>query len=282
MRPPLVTFRPLATLLLAAAPLSALRAQPRPPADLHGAWQCMRSVATGDPSQRMLTFDVRPGGVWIDRTTRQAITARYAYARATGTLRLQSAGGALLYTLRWTPPGDGGSAERLVEQVAERTRAGEVCYRAGSATTAAAPVAAAPAPAPAAAGRPVPRPGGDPFNKFAYPVHLEIAASTDGLPADAVFSFTITPAGGAPFVLRRTTRQLLTSPAASHRVPLDETATLLLPGPGRYRVTASVAAAGRETPLQLGYDRAASVELTWGPSDTYLNGGRSLMVLQPE
>lgn len=281
-----MTSRHLAALLLAAgAPSpSALAAQTRPPADLHGAWQCMRSVVTGDPSQRMLTFDVRPGGVWIDRTTRQAITARYAYARATGTLRLHSAGGALLYTLRWTPPGDGGSAERLVEQVAERTRAGEVCYRAGAAAAAAAPSAApaAPTPAPAASGRPVPRPGGDPFNKFAYPVHLEIAAATDGLPGDAVFSFTVTPAGGAPFVLRRTTRQLLTSPAASHRVPLDETATLLLPGPGRYRVTASVVAAGREIPLQLGYDRAASVELTWGPGDTYLNGGRSLMVLQPE
>jgi hypothetical protein len=280
MRLPLATSRRLAALLLGGALPAALIAQPRPPADLHGAWQCMRSVATGDPSQRMLTFDVRPGGVWIDHTTRPAIRARYAYAPATGTLRLHSAGGALLHTLRWSPPGDGGSAERLVEQVAERTRAGEVCYRAGAAG-AAAPSPAAPA-VPAATGRPVPRPGGDPFNKFAYPVHLEIAASTDGLPGDAVFSFTITPAGGAPFVLRRTTRQLLTSPAPSHRVPLDETATLLLPGPGRYRVTASVAAAGRETALQLGHDRSASVELTWGPAETYLNGGRSLMVLQPQ
>ena len=42
-----------------------------------GTWQCMRSVVRSDAHlQRMFTFDVRPDGVWVDRTTTDAVEGR--------------------------------------------------------------------------------------------------------------------------------------------------------------------------------------------------------------
>jgi hypothetical protein len=246
------------------------------PNNVLGTWQCMRSVVRSDAHlQRMFTFDVRPDGVWVDRTTTDAVEGRYTYSASTGVLELSGSSG-LLYTLQWTAPGEGGAAERLVELVRENTRAGEVCYRVGGSAQQA-------APQPATSDVPQPRAGHDPFNKFAYPAFIEVSASTDGL-EDAVFVFTLTPLdGGKPLVMRRTRQQLLTSPDASYRVPLDQTANLLLPRPGRYRVQVKAVSPTRgEKPMVLGWERQASVELEWGPNDTYLHGGKQLMVLQPE
>ncbi len=105
-------------------------AQPdaRPPADLHGSWQCMTRVqSTYEP---MFTFDLKPRNTWTDLTfgPAQAKDARYTYNPATGTLRLTSAAGNPLYTLVWNAGED--KRERLVEQVPEEElyRA-QVCYR---------------------------------------------------------------------------------------------------------------------------------------------------------
>lgn len=228
-------------------------------------------------------FEIRAGGVYIDRSTpARPIRARYTYTPANGVLRLFTAAGSPNLTLRWTAPGDGGSAERLVELVSSRSRVGQICYRADD--THRPPAPAIPRPQ-ASTCRATHQPDHDPFNKYSYPTHLGVNAVTEGLPDDAVFVFRITPMNGcAPMEMRRTVAQVRSSPEASYRVPLEQTATLLIPRPGRYRVEVDILVPGRAPMRALvgRWDPAPSEVVEWGPNDLYVQGERQLWVTLPE
>lgn len=122
----------------APTPAPAARARDSvAPAKLNGRWQCMRSVVTASSMyQPMLTFTLQPG-TWTDLTFGPARALKGKATYANGDLKLYSAKGSLLHTLRWTPAGDGGASERLVEVLGadDTSRAGEVCY-AGSGSAA--------------------------------------------------------------------------------------------------------------------------------------------------
>lgn len=74
------------------------------------------------------------------------------------------------------------------------------------------------------------------------------------------------------------------SPEASYRVPLDPTATLLIPRPGRYRVEVEVLVPGQRPIRALvgRWDPAPSEVVEWGASDLYMEGERQLWVTFPE
>ena len=244
------------------------------PAQLTGQWKCMRSVVSPSSMyQPMLTFSLSPGS-WTDLTfgPARAVKGRASYAR--GDLKLYSSKGSLLHTLRWTAAGDGGGSERLVEVlgVGDTARAGEVCYSASG------PSASA-AAKPASAGTGL-RPGGDPYNVFAYPAHVTLHWGSEGVPMDAVATFTLTPdAGGPARSYTRTVRQLHSSPAASYKVPIEQTATLIVPAAGRYRLSGTVQLPdGRTQPLLIGGETNAQIEWT----GTYLNGAKYLGVTVAE
>lgn len=240
------------------------------PTQLTGQWKCMRSVVSASSMyQPMLTFSLSPGS-WTDLTFGPARARKGRASYANGDLKLFSANGSLLHTLRWTAAGDGGASERLVEVLGpnDRSRAGEVCYSAAGSS-------------PPAAAKPVTtgtglRPGGDPYNVFAYPAHVALHWGSEGVPMDAVATFTLSPAdGGATRSYTRTVRQLHSSPAASYKVPVDQTATLIVPAAGRYRLKGTVQMAdGRTQRLLIGGQPEAEIEWT----GTYLNGAKYLGV----
>ena len=80
-----------------------------------GSWRCTRRSAEGQPPTE-LTLELRPNGRWADRSGPRAISARYEWDAPSRTLRLLSAGGAPLYTLRLEKKkrlvGDGVRCER--------------------------------------------------------------------------------------------------------------------------------------------------------------------------
>lgn len=230
--------------LLCAAPCTA---QARPPAHVQGQWQCMRSVNSGDPFQSMFTFAVRPGNVWTDLTfaPSQARNARYTYSR--GVLRLLGPRGTLLHTLRWTPPGEGGTSERLVELLPANhpqsyTRSGEVCTRRGASSARSA------APRPAAGTK-----RSDPFNPHStdrnWPgwfAQVQYSPNDEPLyPRETVIRFTLTPSRGGPaLTFTRTVDALLTPAAPSERRPLEQTYFLPDISFGTYRVSATATLPG--------------------------------------
>lgn len=261
----------IAALGISSAASSQTPGGARAPAQLTGKWQCMRSIVSASSMyQPMLTFTLAPGS-WTDLTFGPAKALKGKASYLNGQLKLYSAKGSLLHTLRWTPAGDGGASDRLVEVLGpnDTARAGEVCY---------------PSSASAASVKEKPgseqtglRRGGDPFNAFDYPAHVIVACACDEIPVKSVVTFRLTPAaGGAARIFTRTVGQLRTSPLPSFKVPLDETATLVVPVAGRYRVSAELRMPdGGTVPLRMGDELEAELEWT----GTYYDGAKYLSVI---
>ncbi|MBW3628067.1 MAG: hypothetical protein KY464_02105 [Gemmatimonadetes bacterium] len=98
-----------------------------------------------------------------------------------------------------------------------------------------------------------------------------------------MFVFRITPMNGcAPMEMRPTVSQVRSLPEASYRVPLDQTATLLIPRPGRYRVEVLVPGQRPIRALVGRWDPAPSEVVEWRASDLHTEGERQLWVTLPE